>query len=230
MTERCSSCGDTGPGACGCGGAGIGSAERLTDLLLGPTGNPTQYEVIADGQIVGRLALFSALRDHRKRGSDRLTPPSVPAVSGCLASKRRGKPTCRRSPEAGSKRFERAAEQGGHLGRLAANRPRRPHDSGIAPSKLARMRSPAGCRAATPQARARVIRPAHQPARRASNFFDDIALSDSSTKKPRQSGGSSHLKQQGQAAFHFLPCAGRAGPTCQVQRRKAGERLEAALG
>ena len=35
----------------------------MTDLLLQPTGNPSQYEVIADEQIVGRIALFSALRD-----------------------------------------------------------------------------------------------------------------------------------------------------------------------
>jgi hypothetical protein len=38
----------------------------MTDLLLQPTGNPTQYEVMADGQIVGRIALFSALRDHSR--------------------------------------------------------------------------------------------------------------------------------------------------------------------
>jgi hypothetical protein len=38
----------------------------MTDLLLGPTGNATQYEVIADGQIVGRIALFSALRGHSR--------------------------------------------------------------------------------------------------------------------------------------------------------------------
>ena len=35
----------------------------MTDLLLQLTGNPTQYEVIADGQIVGHIALFSALQD-----------------------------------------------------------------------------------------------------------------------------------------------------------------------
>ena len=39
---------------------------RMTDLLLQPTGNPSQYEVIEDGQIVGRIALFHALRDRRK--------------------------------------------------------------------------------------------------------------------------------------------------------------------
>ena len=38
----------------------------MTDLLLQPTGNPSQYEVIADEQIVGRIALFSALRDRSK--------------------------------------------------------------------------------------------------------------------------------------------------------------------
>ena len=38
----------------------------MTDLLLQPTGNPSQYEVIADEQIVGRIALYSALRGHRK--------------------------------------------------------------------------------------------------------------------------------------------------------------------
>jgi hypothetical protein len=38
----------------------------VTDLLLQPTGNPSQYEVIADEQIVGRIALFSALRDRSK--------------------------------------------------------------------------------------------------------------------------------------------------------------------
>ena len=38
----------------------------MTDLLLQPTGSPTQYEVIADAQIVGRIALFSALRDRNK--------------------------------------------------------------------------------------------------------------------------------------------------------------------
>ena len=38
----------------------------MNDLLLQQTGNPTQYEVIADGQIVGRIALFSSLRDHTR--------------------------------------------------------------------------------------------------------------------------------------------------------------------
>ena len=37
----------------------------MTNLLLQPTGS-TQYEVIADGQIVGRIALFHALRNRSK--------------------------------------------------------------------------------------------------------------------------------------------------------------------
>ena len=36
------------------------------DVVLEPTGNPTQYEVTAGGQTIGRIALFSALRDHRR--------------------------------------------------------------------------------------------------------------------------------------------------------------------
>ena len=44
----------------------MGQSAPMTDLLLQPTGNPTQYEVIADGQIVGRIALFSSLRDHSR--------------------------------------------------------------------------------------------------------------------------------------------------------------------
>ena len=36
----------------------------MTDLLLQPTGSPTQYEVIADAQIVGRITLSSSLRNH----------------------------------------------------------------------------------------------------------------------------------------------------------------------
>ena len=36
----------------------------MTDLQLqSTTGNPSQYEVIADGRIVGRIALYNALRD-----------------------------------------------------------------------------------------------------------------------------------------------------------------------
>ena len=40
-----------------------GLVAAMTDLLLQPTGSPTQYEVIADGQIVGRISLVSALRN-----------------------------------------------------------------------------------------------------------------------------------------------------------------------
>ena len=39
----------------------------MTDLLLRPTGNPSLYEVIANKQIVGRIALFRSLRN-RPRG------------------------------------------------------------------------------------------------------------------------------------------------------------------
>ena len=38
----------------------------MTDILLQPTGNPSLYEVIANEHIVGRIALFSALRDRSK--------------------------------------------------------------------------------------------------------------------------------------------------------------------
>jgi hypothetical protein len=39
----------------------------MTDLQLqSTTGNPLQYEVIADGRIVGRIARYSALRDQSK--------------------------------------------------------------------------------------------------------------------------------------------------------------------
>ena len=38
----------------------------MTDLLLQPTGNPSQYDVIENAQIVGRIALFHALRVRRK--------------------------------------------------------------------------------------------------------------------------------------------------------------------
>ena len=49
----------------------------MTDLLLQPTaGNPSQYEVIADEQIVGRIALFSALRDRSR--------PWVWSIDACL--------------------------------------------------------------------------------------------------------------------------------------------------
>ena len=38
----------------------------MTDLLLQPTGNPSLYEIIANEHIVGRIALFSSLRDHSR--------------------------------------------------------------------------------------------------------------------------------------------------------------------
>jgi hypothetical protein len=38
--------------------------RNMSELLPQPTGNPTQCEVTAGGQTIGRIALFSALRDH----------------------------------------------------------------------------------------------------------------------------------------------------------------------
>ena len=38
----------------------------MTDLLLQPTGNPSQYEVIEDGDVVSRIYLFRALRDQQE--------------------------------------------------------------------------------------------------------------------------------------------------------------------
>jgi hypothetical protein len=35
----------------------------VTELLLQPTGNPSLYEVIANKQVVGRIALFRSLRN-----------------------------------------------------------------------------------------------------------------------------------------------------------------------
>ena len=68
----------------------------MTDLLLRPTGNPSLYEVIANKQIVGRIALFRSLRNpprgwiaFRAVGSQR------------TASRRRARPPCRRSPGIG---------------------------------------------------------------------------------------------------------------------------------
>ena len=41
--------------------------RAVTDLLLrSTTGNPSQYEVIADEEIVGRIARYNALRDQSK--------------------------------------------------------------------------------------------------------------------------------------------------------------------
>jgi hypothetical protein len=33
--------------------------DAMTDLLLQPTGDPDDYEVVADGQVVGRIVLLS---------------------------------------------------------------------------------------------------------------------------------------------------------------------------
>ena len=72
-------------------------------LLLQTTGNPSQYEVIEDGKIVGRIVCFVTLSETvGSRGSGRLTSPSVPVMSGCMASRRRAMTPCRRSPAAGT--------------------------------------------------------------------------------------------------------------------------------
>ena len=59
----------------------------MTDLLLQPTGNPTQYEVIVGDQIVGRIALFRALRDDSRPGYGRSILPSVMAATRRMASR-----------------------------------------------------------------------------------------------------------------------------------------------
>jgi hypothetical protein len=73
----------------------------VTELSLHSTGNPSQYEVMEGEQIVGRIALFSALRDHRKPWSGLLILRSVLAVSGCMASRRRAKPRWKPSLDPG---------------------------------------------------------------------------------------------------------------------------------
>jgi hypothetical protein len=85
----------------------IGEGALVTDLLLKSiTGNPSQYEVIADEQIVGRIALYSALRVLSETtgspGSGLLILRSVLAVSGCMASRRGAKPRWKPSLDAGS--------------------------------------------------------------------------------------------------------------------------------
>jgi hypothetical protein len=73
----------------------------MTDLLLQPTGNPSQYEVIEDGKSSAGSVCSTRSETIGSRGSGRLTSPSVPARSGCMASRRK-KPPCRRSPTAGT--------------------------------------------------------------------------------------------------------------------------------
>jgi hypothetical protein len=75
----------------------------MTDLLLQPT-DPTQYEVIADAQIVGRITLSSSLRNHSESWIGRSILPSVTAVTRCTALQPRERLRCRRSREAGSGR------------------------------------------------------------------------------------------------------------------------------
>jgi hypothetical protein len=74
----------------------------MTDLLLGPTGNATQYEVIADGQIVGRIALSALSEAIVGPGYGRSILPSMKGTILRTASRRRPRRPCRRSLEAGS--------------------------------------------------------------------------------------------------------------------------------
>ena len=75
----------------------------MTDLLLQPTGSPTQYEVIADAQIVGRITLSSP-------GYGRSILPSVTAATRCTALRPRERLRCRRSREAGTNRESPVAD------------------------------------------------------------------------------------------------------------------------
>ena len=38
---------------------GRGFVEAMTDLLLQPTGDPDDYEVVVEGQVVGRIVLLA---------------------------------------------------------------------------------------------------------------------------------------------------------------------------
>ena len=70
----------------------------MTDLLLQPTGNPSQYEVIADEQIVGRIALFSALRDRSEPWIWTIDLAFKDDRERRTASRHRARPPWRRSP------------------------------------------------------------------------------------------------------------------------------------
>jgi hypothetical protein len=65
---------------------GPDDAAAFERLLLQPTGNPSQYEVMADEQVVGRISL-SALSKTASPGYGRSTPPSIGIPR--TASKRR---------------------------------------------------------------------------------------------------------------------------------------------
>ena len=74
----------------------------MTDLLLQTTGNPSQYEVIKDGKIVGRIPLFRALRDQRKPWIWSIDLAFRAGHERCMASRRRAMTPCRRSPAVGT--------------------------------------------------------------------------------------------------------------------------------
>ena len=73
------------------GGGGV------TDLLLQPTENPSQYEVIADEHVVGRIALFRALETADLGYGRSILPLRMVAIRR-TASRRRATPRCRLSP------------------------------------------------------------------------------------------------------------------------------------
>ena len=62
----------------------------MTNLLLQRTGSPTHYEVVADGEIVGRISLVNAVQNK----------PWMWSID--LASRRRAKPRCSPSRRPGS--------------------------------------------------------------------------------------------------------------------------------
>jgi hypothetical protein len=101
---------------------GEGGDDR--SVLLGPTGNPTQYEVIADGQIVGRIALFSVWETIASLGYGRSILPSVTAAIRRTASSPRARPLCRRSQPAGTaNELQRSRGTSGNVSLIAKRRP-----------------------------------------------------------------------------------------------------------
>jgi hypothetical protein len=71
----------------------------MTDLWLQP-GEPNEYEVIADGQVVGRFSLFAPRRPARL-GCGRSISLSMRAASGRADLQLAAMPRCKRSPDAG---------------------------------------------------------------------------------------------------------------------------------
>ena len=59
---------------------GRGLVAAMTDLFLQPTGSPTQYEVIADAQIVGRVRCPALSGTIASPGYGRSISPLVTAM------------------------------------------------------------------------------------------------------------------------------------------------------